>query len=171
VHTPEQLQSIGLFLASGVENEFKTTQKVLAAVPQDKLNFKLGDKGRTAQELMWHIVESELWFLDGIAKGEFAASDSRGPAPSTVQAIVDQYTGAFPAGLAKVKALSAAQMAKPINFYNIFNMPAGMYLSFLSSHSIHHRGQLSAYIRAMNAKVPSIYGGSADEPFQMPAGA
>jgi uncharacterized damage-inducible protein DinB len=40
----------------------------------------------------------------------------------------------------------------------------------LNNHCIHHRGQLSTYIRAMNAHVPSIYGGSADEPFQAAAG-
>jgi uncharacterized damage-inducible protein DinB len=45
-------------------------------------------------------------------------------------------------------------------------MPAVTYLGFMNSHSIHHRGQLSVYLRPMGAKVPSIYGGSADEPFQ-----
>jgi uncharacterized damage-inducible protein DinB len=49
------------------------------------------------------------------------------------------------------------------------NMPNVMYLGFMTNHSVHHRGQLSTYLRAMNAHVPSIYGGSADEPFEMPA--
>ena len=47
----------------------------------------------------------------------------------------------------------------------IMNFPAVVYLQFLNNHMIHHRGQLSTYLRAMNAHVPSIYGGSADEPF------
>jgi uncharacterized damage-inducible protein DinB len=43
--------------------------------------------------------------------------------------------------------------------------PNVTYLGFANNHSIHHRGQLAAYLRAMGSKVPAIYGGSADEPF------
>ena len=59
--------------------------------------------------------------------------------------------------------------AKNIDFFGVFNFPAVMYLTFLNNHMIHHRGQLSTYLRAMGGKVPSIYGGSADEPFQAAA--
>jgi uncharacterized damage-inducible protein DinB len=45
------------------------------------------------------------------------------------------------------------------------------FLGLVSNHSIHHRGQLSSYLRPMGSKVPKIYGGSADEPFEMPASA
>jgi uncharacterized damage-inducible protein DinB len=62
-------------------------------------------------------------------------------------------------------------LAKVVEFFGVMNLPNVLYLGFWNSHSIHHRGQLSTYLRAMNAHVPSIYGGSADEPFVMPAGA
>jgi uncharacterized damage-inducible protein DinB len=71
--------------------------------------------------------------------------------------------------MAQVKALSDDQLLKPISFFGIMTQPAVTYLSFLLMHGIHHRGQLSTYLRAMGAKVPSIYGGSADEPFPPPA--
>jgi uncharacterized damage-inducible protein DinB len=45
-------------------------------------------------------------------------------------------------------------------------MPVVFYLTFVNNHSIHHRGQLAAYLRPMGSKVPAIYGGSADEPWQ-----
>jgi uncharacterized damage-inducible protein DinB len=48
-------------------------------------------------------------------------------------------------------------------------MPAAFYLQFLNNHSIHHRGELATYLRPMGSKVPQIYGGSYDEPFQPPA--
>ena len=48
----------------------------------------------------------------------------------------------------------------------MFNFPAVAYLNFMLSHTIHHRGQLAAWLRPMGGKVPSIYGGSADEPFE-----
>ncbi len=158
-----------MFMIAGFENEIPTTTKVLAAVPQDQLGFTLGDKGRTAKDLMWHIVQSDIWFTDGIAAGEFAASDSRGPAPDTVKEMVSVYESGMRSGMAKLKALSGEQLAKPVNFFNVMNYPAVMYLAFLNNHCIHHRGQLSSYLRAMNAHVPSIYGGSADEPFQAAA--
>src|SRR5580704_6679409 len=146
--SPEQAKGMAMFMVGGFENEIPTTSKVLAAVPQDKLGFTLGDKGRTAKDLMWHIVQSDIWFVEGIAAGEFAASDSKGPAPDTVKEMVDQYESGIRAGLAKVKALSGEQLAKPISFFSVMNYPGVMYLGFLNNHCIHHRGQLSTYIRA-----------------------
>jgi uncharacterized damage-inducible protein DinB len=51
----------------------------------------------------------------------------------------------------------------------MFNFPAAFYLGFLNNHSIHHRGELATYLRPMGSKVPSIYGGSYDEPMQTAA--
>ena len=167
----EQAKGLAMFLVPSIENEIPLTKKILAAVPQGQLGFKLGDKGRTAQELMWHVVQSDIWFAEGIAAGEFAHSDSKGPAPESVDRIVAEYEKGLPVALGKVKAMTPEQLAKPISFFNIMNFPAVMYLQFLNNHMIHHRGQLSTYLRAMNAHVPGIYGGSADEPFEMPAGA
>ncbi len=165
----EQAQGLAMFLIQGVESEIPITRKVLAAMPQDKLGFQLGEKGRTSKDLMWHTITSDVWFAEGIAAGEFGNPESSPPTPATVDEMVSKYDTGFGAAMAKVKAMSAAQLAKPINFFNIMNLPAVMYLQFLSNHSIHHRGQLSTYLRAMNAHVPSIYGGSADEPFQASA--
>jgi hypothetical protein len=59
--------------------------------------------------------------------------------------------------------MTAAQAATPVQFF-MFNFPAVFYLGFLNNHSIHHRGELATYLRPMGSKVPSIYGGSFDEP-------
>jgi uncharacterized damage-inducible protein DinB len=164
----EQAQGLAMVLIQSIEREIPTTKKLLAAVPQDKLDFTLGDKGRTAQDLMWHIVRSDLMFAEGVAAGEFVRPAPT-TAPDSAQEIASRYESGLTATLAKVKALGGSQLAKSINFMNVFDMPAVIYLQFLNNHCIHHRGQLSTYLRAMNAHVPSIYGGSADEPFQMPA--
>ena len=58
--------------------------------------------------------------------------------------------------------------SKIIDFYSTCQLPAVAYMQFNVKHTCHHRGQLSVYLRPMGAKVPSIYGGSADEPMQMP---
>lgn len=167
-NSEQALATSRLFLQS-IEHEAQTTKNVLAAVPENQLDFKLGDKGRTARELMWHVIESEIWFGDSIASGEFAWSES--PAPKTVAEMVAYFERELPKRIEKVKALKGEDLAKTVNFMNAFNLPAVLYLNFWLLHTVHHRGQLSTYLRAMNARVPSIYGGSADEPFEMPASA
>jgi hypothetical protein len=85
--------------------------------------------------------------------------------------MVSWYEQELPPKLAKLKELSGEHLATVVSFFGVMNLPNVLYLGFWDNHSIHHRGQLSTYLRAMNAHVPSIYGGSADEPFEMPASA
>lgn len=160
---PEQAKGIAQFLLQGLEGEFHTTRKVLAAVPEGRLSWRPHEKGRTAGELAWHIAAVDVWFLESITKGAFP-HEGEGTPPKTIAEIVSFYEKNFPVALDKVKALPGEKLAQKIQFYD-FNYPAVVYLSFTNNHSIHHRGQLSAYLRAMGEKVPSIYGGSADEPF------
>jgi uncharacterized damage-inducible protein DinB len=158
-----------MFIA-GVEHETQTTRKVIAAIPENQLDFKLGEKGRSARELAWHLVASEAWFVNGIVAADFSQPEIEMPANVSVKDMLAQYDR-MPAGIERLKALSGDDLAKIVSFFGVMELPNVMYLNFLNNHSIHHRGQLSTYLRAMNAHVPSIYGGSADEPFQMPAGA
>ena len=167
---PAEAKGLSNMLIAGIERESQTTRKVVAAVPENQLDFKLGEKGRTARELAWHLVASEAWFADGIAKGDFSQPEAEPPANATVADMVAFYDK-LPAKIEKLKSLSADDLAKPVSFFGVMNLPNVLYLGFLTNHSIHHRGQLSTYLRAMNAHVPSIYGGSADEPFEMPASA
>jgi uncharacterized damage-inducible protein DinB len=166
--TPDQAKWLRDYMISGLENEYATTRKVLAAYPEGQLSFKLGDKGRPAAELMWHIVQSEAWFAQGLIDAKFA-EEGEGAPPATVAEIVALYEQRQPALLEKVKTLTGDELMRAANFFNVFNLPVVMYLGFWNNHTVHHRGQLSTYIRALNAKVPDIYGGSADEPFAMPA--
>ena len=69
----------------------------------------------------------------------------------------------FPKALESAAGLSGDQLLKQIPFHT-FNETALSYLQLMQAHSIHHRGQLSTYIRPMGGKVPAIYGGSADDP-------
>jgi len=156
-------------LIQGIEQEFQNTKKVLAAIPENQLNFKLGEKGRTTRELAWHLAASEAWFGEGVAKGDFSGSEAEMPANASAADIVAFYDKEVPARINRVKQLSGEQLSQIINFFGVMQVPNVTLLGFWNNHSIHHRGQLAAYLRAMNAHVPSIYGGSADEPFQMPA--
>jgi DinB family protein len=85
--------------------------------------------------------------------------------PSSTSAWYEEHANKAAAALA---AVSGANLAKNLHFA-IFDLPAVTYIGLMLSHSAHHRGQLSAYLRPMGAKVPRIYGGSADEPIEIPA--
>ncbi|HUI78159.1 MAG TPA: DinB family protein [Bryobacteraceae bacterium] len=169
--SPAEAKSIGNMLIEGIEREYETTKKVIAAIPQNQLDFKLGEKGRTMRELAWHLAASEAWFGEGIANRDFSGSEAEMPAKATVTDLTNFYTKEVPAKIAKVKKLTGEQLMEIINFFGVMQVPNFTLIGFWNNHSIHHRGQLAAYLRAVNAHVPSIYGGSADEPFQQPASA
>lgn len=166
----DQAKGLSLVFTESAGHEIPTTRRVLAAVPQAQLDFKLGDKGRTTRELMWHIVKSEEWFANGIINGEFGM-EGEGEAPATAAEMLAYYDQHVPGLVDKMRGLSGEQLAKTASFFNVFNLPVVLYMDFWIKHTVHHRGQLSMHLRAMNAHVPDIYGGSADEPFQMPASA
>ena len=163
----EQAKMFLNHFVSGLENEIATTKKVIQNVPEEKKSYKPDPKSMSANELAWHIASTDVWILEGIAKGKFEMDPSQeNPAPATIKDILNYYEKSMAAGLSKVKAMNGEDLAKGVSFFGM-EMPNVTYLNILMNHSIHHRGQLSAYLRPMGAKVPSIYGGSADEPFQM----
>jgi len=156
-------------MLQGFANEIETTKKVLAAVPEAKRDYRPDEHARTAWELAWHIANTDIQFMDGIADLNFKMeTPADADKPKTVAEVVEWYGNNCARALARVRAMTPQQLATPVNFMGIFNFPAVFYLGFLNNHSIHHRGQLATYLRPMGAKVPSIYGGSYDEPFQMP---
>ena len=167
---PDQAKLFLNFLLTSLEQEQQITRKVIAAVPEAKKTYKPAEKSMTAHEPAWHVPQTEVWFLKGIIAGKFSEDLMETNTPATIAAILDWYDKNFREQVARVKALPAEKLAQPINFFGM-EFPAVVYLSLLTHHSAHHRGQLSVYLRPMGAKVPSIYGGSADEPFQAGASA
>lgn len=154
-------------MLQGLAREVDTTKRVLSAIPEGKRDYRPDPNGRTAWELAWHLANSDVQFLDGIADLQFnMESPDPEHKPKTVAELVAWYDENMARGSARVQALTAEQLMTPIEFFGVFNLPAAFYLGFLNNHSIHHRGALATYLRPMGAKCPSIYGGSYDEPFQ-----
>lgn len=167
--TPEQAAVVADFLLASFENEGKTTRKVIAAVPEDKHDYRPDPNARTAFELAWHLAQADIYFLNGVASGDFAKRVERPAEVKTIADIVAWHERNLPEALAKVRALPPEKLAQPIDFHGFFNLTAIQYLMIRNNHGIHHRGQLATYLRPMGAKVPKIYGGSFDEPMQMAA--
>lgn len=168
--TPEQAQFLAQQYSQLMQGEFAATCKVLSAVKNDNRNYRPDDKSRTAWELATHLATSDVWFLDSILTGQFAWDPEKVKqvegAFGDVGQVVSFYEKTFPEKLAAVRAMTPADLAKPISFFGMMEMPAASFLGMANNHSTHHRGQLAAYLRAMGSKVPAIYGGSADEPMQ-----
>ncbi|MCW5979158.1 MAG: DinB family protein [Bryobacteraceae bacterium] len=166
---PEQAQLLASIGLTWIEKEWETTRKVIAAIPVDRQEYRPEPKARTAIELAWHIAVSEAWFLDGILQGEFQMEEPGIPEDvKTPQDVIAWYERSVVPLIARTREIAPEALAAHLSFFGMFNYPAVIYLNFVVSHAIHHRGQLSTYLRPMGGKVPSIYGGSADEPFETP---
>ena len=155
-------------MLDGLVRELETTKRVLAAIPETKCDeYRPDPHARNARELAWHLANSDVQFLNGIADLKFSMEMPEDPdKPRTIAEIVDWYDRNFRRAADRVRALSSEQLATPVDFMGVFNLPAAFYLGFLNNHCIHHRGELATYLRPMGSKVPSIYGGSYDEPWQ-----
>ena len=168
--TPEFALAYRAMMLDGILREAEITKKVIAAVPDAASSYKPDPNARTAKELAWHIANSDIQFLDGIADLKFNMETPEHK-PQTSAEVVAWYDERMKSGAARVAALTAEQLLTPVNFFGVFNFPAVFYLAFLNNHSIHHRGELTTYLRPMGSKVPSIYGPSADTEVTAPAGA
>src|SRR6202034_4121756 len=166
--SPEFALGYRAMMLDGITREAEITKKVLAAVPDAASHYKPDPQARTAKELAWHIANSDVQFFDGVADLKFGMENPEHK-PQTAAEVVAWYDENMKRGAARVAAMTPEQLLTPVNFYNVFNLPAVLYLGFLHNHTIHHRGELATYLRPMGSKVPSIYGGSYDEPFQVPA--
>jgi uncharacterized damage-inducible protein DinB len=166
---PEQGKFLCKIFCDTIQMEFETNKKVIRAVPDDKKSYKPDPKSMTAHELAWHIAGSEIFFLDGILGGKYEMSGEQPAPPPTIGAILEWYESAHKDRIAKLQSLPADKLVQPIPFFGVMELPAVAFLNLMNLHTSHHRGQLSTYLRPMGSKVPSIYGGSADEPFQASA--
>jgi len=166
---PEQAKFLVDYLAKLWEGEFPATLKVLAAVPDKERDYKPDAKSRTAWELATHLATSDIWFIDSVIAGSFnfdpeVAKKVEGQFKN-IEEVVSYYKREFPAKLQQLRNVPTSKLTEIVDFFGLMKQPNVTYLGFANNHSIHHRGQLAAYLRAMGSKVPAIYGGSADEPF------
>ena len=160
--TPENASAILEFLCGSLEQEIKTTRNVLAAVPDDKGDYTPHPTSMTALTLAVHLATSDAWFIDGILKGAYEYPEpNAGERFKKASEVVAFYDETMPGLLAQLKTVSSQKISTPIPLFGM-NLPGLDYLNIMLMHSSHHRGQLSAYLRPMGAKVPAIYGGSAD---------
>jgi uncharacterized damage-inducible protein DinB len=160
----KQAKTVAEFLIADFENEVPTTVRVLQAVPNNHLDYRPDAKSKTGLGLLRHLALEDEWLLNCIANGQFTHppddSDSCGvmnPADAAAR-----YKEKVPAALNRVRGMSGEQLCKVMDLLGLIQAPGINFLAMAAKHSVHHRGQLSTYLRAMGGKVPGIYGPSAD---------
>jgi uncharacterized damage-inducible protein DinB len=145
--------------------EAAATRAVLSRIPEGS-DYRPDPKSRTAREVAWLIVREEIVLADGFDKGALEWAEI--PAPKTMKEVLDTYDRSHDAGTKKLEATDAARWSGKMPFLfqgqEVMNEAgAEMAWGFLLD-IIHHRGQISTYLRPMGSTVPQIYGPSADEP-------
>ena len=152
------------FLLGTLEFEIPLTTGVLRAVPNDRLDYRPDPVSKTAIGLVRHITLEDEWLLDAVVDGEFkpVPDDSDACGIATPEEAAARYNERIPAAIARVRGLSADELTREVDLLGMIKMPALQFLSLMLRHSVHHRGQLSTYLRPMGGKVPAIYGQSAD---------
>lgn len=154
-----------------LSHEGATTRRLLERLPQDRLGWQPHQKSMTLGRLATHIAEIPGWVGSIVEKDEFDVGAS-GYVPPTVGSVAE-VLAMFDKNVATAtdtlkrqsndRLLAKWQLKK--NGKLVVEMPRlGMVRSFLMNHLIHHRGQLSVYLRLQNVPLPSIYGPTADEP-------
>jgi uncharacterized damage-inducible protein DinB len=153
---------LNIFLPA-LQREQATTRQVIQAIPLDKGDYRPDPNAKTALELAWHVAAAEKRFFNGIADGGFDFSPINKPDSVKNSADIAQWYGEMcDAVQQRLAKMTPEQLAKIVDFRGMFQMPAVMFFQVAINHSVHHRGQLSVYLRPMGGKVPAIYGESYD---------
>jgi uncharacterized damage-inducible protein DinB len=150
------------------DNEAKTTRKVLERVPADKLAWKPHPKSMSLGTLALHVASAP-----GVIVGWCAADETNFTGEQAPQAAsTDQILSAHDNSVKTVKETLAqlgdqglaGMWSAKAGGQTLMTMPkAALARAILMNHWVHHRGQLSVYLRLLDVPVPSIYGPSADE--------
>jgi uncharacterized damage-inducible protein DinB len=150
------------------QREHTTTRKVLDAFPADKAGFKPHERSNSAMMLAWTFVVEELMMLRAL-KGEMKLGSGFPKPPDSWQEILQAFDKSNDELVALLRKPDNANLDGTATFYvapkQTGEIPLETFLMFMLHDQIHHRGQLSVYVRMTGGKVPSIYGPSADEPW------
>lgn len=141
-------------------NESATTRKVLARIPEGS-DYRPDPKSRTAHEIAWAIVCEEKMIIEALENGK--AEWAPPPLPATMKDVLDTYEKQSAEIARRWQALPDARWNGQLDFFGTERPASPMAWSFLFD-IIHHRGQISTYLRPMGSTVPQIYGPSGDEP-------
>ncbi|HYE94938.1 MAG TPA: DinB family protein [Rubricoccaceae bacterium] len=166
-----ELPPLKQLLFGDLWNEFATTRRVIERVPPDRLDWRPHPKSWPLGALATHLATLPLW-LRGMVEGDdfdLATLPPGGQAIPSHDEILQRFDQEVGALRTAFDAMDDEALLRPWTLrrgeHTILTVPKGAILRQLGvSHIVHHRGQLSVYLRLLDVPVPNIYGPTADEP-------
>ena len=162
--------TIAASLIAELEQEGATTRKVLERIPPETFDWKPHEKSMTMGKLATHVAEMHGWTMPTVLQPEldFAKMDYKPFEPKTTEDLVQHFEKNFNEAIETLKGAADDIWFEPWSLKNgdttYFTMPRVVVMrSLVLNHIVHHRGQLSVYLRENNIPVPPMYGPSADE--------
>ena len=154
------------------DHETATTRLLLERVPEDKASWRPHVKSMSLGELAAHVASIPAWAPVTLKETEFDTNPIGGqpyvsPQFETTAKLLETYDRGIKAARAMLAATTDGEMMVAWTLKSggrmMFNMPrAAVFRSFIMNHTIHHRGQLSVYLRLCDVALPPIYGPTAD---------
>ena len=150
-------------LISLFQKEFATTLRVMRAYPGDQMHFAPHERSQPAKRLMATFV-FEMYLLRSFIFGEKVdRSVFQQYSKETIDELITDFENETKAVIERVQNMTEGDLAKTVEFAGT-KFIADRFALMMLFDQIHHRGQLSVYVRLAGGKVPSIYGPSADDP-------
>lgn len=155
-------------LADDYRRESETTIRVLRAFPAAQAGFRPHETSNSAHQLAWTFA-----IENALIEGAIASGLKEGRPRSEMPSGWDETVSAYASGVARVQrlleGLDEAALGRPVSFFVAPKTPGDIpllpFVRMMLFDSVHHRGQLSVYLRMVGGRVPSIYGPSRDEPW------
>lgn len=144
--------------------EFPVFLRVLQAIPRDQLTYRPHDRSPSAEQLVWTLTSELETCLDAIRHNRAEWKFVPPPPLDDMLEQFERWSGELSDAVGQMDEASWNRVAA-FSYQGrvVSEQPVGEFLWFILFDAIHHRGQLSTYLRSMGGKVPSIYGPSADE--------
>jgi uncharacterized damage-inducible protein DinB len=157
-------------LAAEMRQEAKTTRRLLERVPETSFGWKPHEKSMTLGRLAAHVAELPELVIPALTQPEldFASGAFKPFAPTSTAELLEKFDRNIDAAAGLLEKQPDDRMGEPWKLRSgdhvLFEMPRAMVVRFVGlNHVVHHRGQLSVYLRLLDVPLPSIYGPSADE--------
>ena len=145
------------------------TLAVMRAFPEDQPEFRPHERSATAMRLIHTFAFENFGLLEG-TRGDLKIPPDFPPPPATLAEAIDAYERGANKAIAAIEALPESRLSETINFFTgpgkMGRIPLMEFFWNMLLDSIHHRGQLSVYVRLAGGRVPSIYGPTADVPWR-----
>ena len=152
-----------------LERETNNTRRILDRLKDEDLSFRPHEKSMSLGSLAGHIVDLHNWISDALTKNDFnLATDFKPLKPTRVSELKEALDEGYKRNEKTIDTFPEEEWftnwTMRVDNYVIAEMPKLAALRFvINNHLIHHRGQLTVYLRLLDIPVPGMYGPSADE--------